>query len=160
MEETQQPGNTGHNLTDEDIFGQTQPDYAGFWLRLVAWILDTIIIWLATIPLRLITGYHQPQSLTEFYTANLSYSGVSILFNWLYFSLMESSSMQATLGKRALGIYVTDDEGRQLTFAKATGRYFAKFISAIILYVGFIIAGFTKKKQALHDIIAGTLVVR
>ena len=79
---------------------------------------------------------------------------------WLYFALMESSAWQATLGKKVLGLYVTDLEGRRLGFGRATGRYFAKAISNFTLLIGYVIAGFTKKKQALHDIIAGCLVLR
>jgi len=78
---------------------------------------------------------------------------------WLYFALMESSSKQATLGKMALSIIVTDMNGNRLTFGRATGRYFGKIISGMILMIGYIMAGFTEKKQALHDIIAGCLVV-
>lgn len=83
---------------------------------------------------------------------------VTIVAAWLYFALLESSKLQASIGKLALGIIVTDMEGNRITFGKATGRYFGKIISAIILYVGFMMAGFTEKKQGLHDIIAGTLV--
>ena len=79
---------------------------------------------------------------------------------WLYFALLESSAKQGTLGKMALGIRVTDLDGNRISFGRATGRYFAKFISAIILYIGFIMAAFTAKKQALHDIIASTLVIK
>ena len=85
---------------------------------------------------------------------------INIVGQWLYFSLMESSSWQATLGKKALGLYVTDLEGNRITFARATGRYFAKLISSLTLLIGYIMAGFTEKKQALHDMIAGCLVMR
>ncbi|MDX6593454.1 MAG: hypothetical protein QOJ13_2650 [Gaiellales bacterium] len=67
--------------------------------------------------------------------------------------------MSATLGRRALGIKVTDVEGNRITFARATGRYFAKILSALTLLIGYIMAAFTARKQALHDLIAGTLVV-
>ncbi len=73
---------------------------------------------------------------------------------------MESSPQQATLGKMALGLKVTDLRGEPISFGKATGRYFGKFVSELILYVGFMMAGWTEKKQALHDIMAGTLVVK
>jgi uncharacterized RDD family membrane protein YckC len=72
---------------------------------------------------------------------------------------MESSSWQAMLGKRALGIIVTDENGNRLTFGRATGRYWAKFLSYFILMIGFLMAAFTPKKQALHDMVANTLVV-
>jgi len=78
---------------------------------------------------------------------------------WLYYALMESSNYQATLGKMALSIKVTDMSGNKVSFGKATGRYFGKIVSTIIFYIGFIMAGFTQQKQALHDIMAGCLVV-
>ena len=81
------------------------------------------------------------------------------VISWLYWSLMESSAKQATLGKMALGIKVTDLNGNRIGFGKATGRFFGKILSGIILDIGFIMAGFTEKKQGLHDMIAGTLVV-
>jgi uncharacterized RDD family membrane protein YckC len=84
----------------------------------------------------------------------------STLVNWIYEAALESSSHQATLGKMALGLKVTDTEGRQISFARASGRHFAKILSGMILLIGYIMAGFTERKQALHDVIAGTLVVR
>jgi len=80
---------------------------------------------------------------------------------WLYYAWMESSSWQGTLGKKALGLIVTDLEGRRVTFGRATGRYFSKMITGLIpLAIGYIMAGFTAKKQAIHDMIAGCLVLR
>ena len=84
---------------------------------------------------------------------------VMMIAVWLYFALMESSGKGATLGKMALGIKVTDLNGNGISFGTATGRFFGKMISGVILYIGFIMAGFTEKKQALHDIMAGCLVV-
>ena len=79
---------------------------------------------------------------------------------FLYFALMESSTNQATVGKMALGIKVTDLEGNRISFGRALGRTFAKILSGLIIFIGYIIAAFTEKKQALHDMIAGTLVVK
>ncbi len=79
---------------------------------------------------------------------------------WLYFALMESSKNQGTLGKMALGLKVTDMDGNKISFGRATGRYFSKILSGMILMIGYIIAGFTDKKQALHDMIASCLVLR
>lgn len=80
---------------------------------------------------------------------------------WIYFATMESSSRQATLGKQALHLEVTDLQGKRVTFAKATGRFFLKFLSSYPLpLVGFVLAAFTKRKQALHDLLSGCLVVR
>jgi uncharacterized RDD family membrane protein YckC len=85
---------------------------------------------------------------------------IALLGNWIYEAAMESSSKQATVGKMALGLKVTDLEGRRISFARATGRHFAKLISGMILLIGYIMAGFSQRKQALHDMIAGTLVQR
>jgi uncharacterized RDD family membrane protein YckC len=79
------------------------------------------------------------------------------IINWLYFALSESSPKQATLGKQALGIIVTDIYGKRISFGRATVRYFSKWISGIII-IGYVIAAFTDKRQALHDMIAGTVV--
>jgi uncharacterized RDD family membrane protein YckC len=72
---------------------------------------------------------------------------------------MESSSRQATLGKMALGIVVTDMDGKRISFGRAVGRNLGKIISQIILFIGFLMVAFTQKKQGLHDIIANCLVV-
>jgi uncharacterized RDD family membrane protein YckC len=146
--------------------------YAGFWLRLVAWIIDYIIINIAlsfiTLPL-MATGslrgwmIHPPQSpeeLAAFFSSVLKLFILALAFNWLYFALLESSAWQATIGKKTLGLEVTDLAGQRISFARATGRYFGKIISAMIFMVGFIMAGFTAQKQALHDMMAGTLVMR
>ena len=86
---------------------------------------------------------------------------VAIVGGWLYYAYCESSSWQGTLGKKALGLFVTDMEGRRVTFGRASGRFFAKIVSGLIPFaIGYIMAGFTAKKQALHDIIASCLVLR
>ncbi|GAC1442936.1 MAG: hypothetical protein NVSMB52_00700 [Chloroflexota bacterium] len=122
-----------------------QTMYAGFWKRFIAYLLDSILVAIVTgILLRAIPA--------------LSFSG--ILIAWLYFAFMESSEHQATLGKMALGIKVTDLDGSRISFGTASIRYFSKILSALILMIGFIMAAFTAKKQALHDMIANTLVVK
>ena len=82
------------------------------------------------------------------------------IINWLYFTISESSSWQATLGKKMLGLYVTDERRHRLSFGRANGRYWSKVISGLVLGIGFLMVGFTKRKQGLHDKIAGTLVFR
>jgi uncharacterized RDD family membrane protein YckC len=85
---------------------------------------------------------------------------VGVVLGWLYYALLESSPWQGTLGKKALNLAVTDLEGRRISFLRATGRHFAKLLSWFTLAIGFILAGLTAKKQALHDIIADCLVIR
>ena len=79
---------------------------------------------------------------------------------WAYYALFEASSWQGTPGKRVFRIYVTDLDGKKITFWRASIRYFGRKISEIIFLVGYFIAGFTEKKQALHDILANCLVLR
>jgi len=82
------------------------------------------------------------------------------LIQWLWFTIAESSKWQATIGKKLVGLKVTDENGKRISFGKANGRYWSKIISTLILFIGFFMIAFTKKKQGLHDKIAGTLVVR
>jgi uncharacterized RDD family membrane protein YckC len=118
--------------------------YAGFFTRFVAYIIDSLVLLI-------------PELIAVFVCGSFSFF-IIMGISWLYFSLMESSDLQATLGKTAMGIVVTDLNGNKISFGKATGRYFSKYISAIILLIGYIIAAFDGRKQALHDKIAGTLV--
>jgi uncharacterized RDD family membrane protein YckC len=153
-------------------------NYAGFWRRFAAYLIDSVIIGIVMGIVMMIFGIGLFGSLAtvdpmdmemDEDAANAMAAGVIggmmtfILLlsaaQWLYFALMESSSKQATLGKMALSIIVTDLNGNRLSFGRATGRYFGKIISGAILMIGYIMAGFTEKKQALHDIIAGCLVV-
>lgn len=141
--------------------------YAGFWIRFVAALLDGLIIGAAqSILVAPFFGFPWNQERVDEYGDPIMFSGaiattwlVSLVGGWLYGALMESSAKQATVGKMALGLKVTDLNGNRLTFANATGRHFGKYLSAIILGIGYIMAGFTAKKQALHDVMADTLVV-
>ena len=85
---------------------------------------------------------------------------LGFLIYWLYASLMESSTLQATLGKLFFGIQVTDTLGERISLLRATGRHFAKYLSMCIFAVGFLMVAFTRRKQALHDMVAECLVVR
>jgi uncharacterized RDD family membrane protein YckC len=147
--------------------------YAGFWLRLVAFLIDaivlhfvfTIVTWpfIASMGIRGIMRGRIPTSPDELIPLMRGLFHLFLIrtvLNWLYYALLESSAWQATLGKKALGLEVTDMQGMRISFGRATGRFFAKIISGIILFIGFIMAGFTERKQALHDMIAGTLVIR
>jgi uncharacterized RDD family membrane protein YckC/type II secretory pathway pseudopilin PulG len=92
--------------------------------------------------------------------AAAGYYIVSLLASWLYYAACESSSRQATLGKRAVGIVVTDTSGRALSFGRASGRAFAKWLNAFTLGIGWIVVAFSQQKRGLHDFVAGTLVVQ
>jgi uncharacterized RDD family membrane protein YckC len=119
--------------------------YAGFWVRFVAFIIDFCIVVLGTGILTVVT-----------FGAGFI---LSVVASWLYEAFMLSSEWQATVGKRAMSIVVTSADGGRISFARATGRHFAKYVSAFILLIGFIMAAFTAKKQALHDMMAETLVI-
>ena len=149
--------------------------YAGFWLRFVALILDGLIMSVISaalyLPLVGLTGIgaairniHRgpepdPALLAAIFAAIPLLIGVSIFAKWLYFAYCESSEWQATPGKKVLNLRVTDLNGQRISFGRATGRYFAKWVSGLTMLIGYIMAGFTEKRQALHDMIAGTLVL-
>lgn len=142
--------------------------YGGFWIRFVAVIIDVIVVGLVTGPVSLIIGVAlglaghavaMPNEGAQLASFVITFA-FSTVVNWIYEAAMESSKYQATLGKMALGLKVTDVEGRRISFLRATARHFAKILSGLILMIGFIMAGFTERKQALHDMIAGTLVRR
>ncbi len=112
--------------------------YAGFLSRFVAFMIDAAIL--------IVAWWFVPF--------------IGLLVNWLYFAYFESSERQATPGKTAMGLKVTDTDGKRLSFVTASIRYFAKFISSLVLFLGFVMIAFDAKKQGLHDKIAGTLVMK
>ena len=142
--------------------------YAGFWLRLVAYVIDSLVLGIFVgfailMPLMQRAGVSADNPWVLFTGQSRQIAAINMLVTmaaWIYWALMESSPWQATLGKKALGLVVTDLEGRRISFARASGRYFGKIISTIILGIGYFMAGFTEKKQTLHDILAGCLVKR
>ncbi|WP_259082504.1 RDD family protein [Caldanaerobacter subterraneus] len=85
---------------------------------------------------------------------------LGIVISWLYFTILESSELQATIGKRIMKTKVVDMNGNRISFGKANIRYWSKLISAVVLLIGYIMIAFTPKKQGLHDMIAGTLVIK
>ena len=134
--------------------------YGGFWNRFVACLIDLVLI--GVIIFIVVDVIYHVLGGSDIVAGGTIENVLSFLFlilDWLYFAIMESSAKQGTLGKMAVGLVVTDKRGKRLTFGRATGRYFAKWISGKILIIGYIMAAFTEKKQALHDIIAGTMMV-
>ena len=139
--------------------------YAGFWKRVGASILDGLIVAAVSFAAfgasRLPNGQTNPD---EVFRVLFSDQGLveglrGFLIQWAYYAVMESSPQQATLGKMAAGIKVADLHGNRLGFGRATGRYFGKTASTIICGAGYLMAAFTEKKQTLHDLMAGTLVL-
>jgi uncharacterized RDD family membrane protein YckC len=152
--------------------------YAGFWLRFVAYLIDVVISGIAfvilLIPLFVLTGagaalsrIGSGENISDDVAAFLGigfifgFFGIVFLVSWLYYALSESSSWQATPGKKMLNLRVTDMTGEPISFGRASGRFFARIITHMIpLAIGYILAGFTEKKQAIHDMIASCLVLR
>ena len=135
-------------------------NYAGFWTRFLALIIDSVIVQICAGLVGFMAGAIYGAGGGSAEGAGVLGFFIGLLGGWFYYALMESSSKQATLGKMAMEIYVTDLDGKRITFAKATGRYFAKILSGLFLLVGYIMAAFTDRKQALHDKLAGTLVLK
>ena len=149
-------------------------DHAGFWKRVAAYILDSILLYVVfrvigtffgmsaaqeAMKQEMLGGTPFMQAYEHFYSGMWLYVLLTTVLTWLYFAFCESSAWQATVGKLALGIRVTDMQGARISFPRALGRYLAKYLSAIILCIGFIMVAFTRRKQGLHDLIAGTLVL-
>ena len=154
-------------------------EYAGFWLRFLAFLIDGVVmslgVVLVLIPLIFLTGlgallsrFHPDEEWNDagvflIVAVFFLFATVALAVTWLYHAWMESSEWQATVGKKALGLVVTDMAGQRVSFGRATGRHFAKIITNLVSFgigLGYLMAAFTAKKQALHDMIAGCLVLR
>jgi uncharacterized RDD family membrane protein YckC len=144
----------------------TPTGYGGFWIRVVAYIIDGIILNIGFGIIGLIMGISLiPADPARMDPAEVMaqlgpFQVVALVGSWLYFALLESSARGATVGKMAMGLRVVDEQGQRISFLRATGRFFAKFISGVILCIGYLMVAFTERKRALHDIMAGTLVVK
>ncbi len=129
--------------------------YAGLWKRSFAFLIDFVI---TIIPLLAIMKF------TGLYKLNHEWTGVGInliqvTLYWLYYSLLQSSNWQSTIGKKVLGLIVTDLNGSKISFQQASIRFLFMFLSILTLGVGFILISFNTKKQALHDKLARTVVL-
>ena len=144
-----------------------RPAFAGFWLRAVAYLIDTVLI---SLVFGLIASLY-PSTFIKYPDATTTSLAslpqltpiafvITITATWFYYTVFEASIWQATPGKRVMKLYVSDLSGRRLTFARAAARNLAKMISSLTFLVGYLVAGFTEKKQALHDILASCLVLR
>jgi len=142
--------------------------YGGVSVRFLALCLDTfgifVVIFLLFLPLFIISLFASVILMPLVALFNLTlFPSFFLLFamtHWIYFATMESSARGATYGKRLFGLRVVDEKGQALSFARASLRYFAKFVSAVPLFLGFVMAFVTQRKQALHDLIAETVVVK
>lgn len=143
---------------------KTQFKYAGFGDRLVAAIIDSIILWVvnAIISFAFIgSAVVNSSDINSGTIVTMVIMYIVLLgVNFGYFAGMESSARMATIGKSAMGLRVCDMNGERISFGKATGRYFGKIVSSIILGIGYLMVIWSDKKQALHDQMAGTLVLK
>jgi uncharacterized RDD family membrane protein YckC len=154
------------------------PSYAGFWKRVIAYVIDAIVLYIPNVLIDRALGGARAQAALEQTLGNavgdlpqmlvayqhyyaMMWPGMLLgaLLAWLYFAACESSPWQATLGKLALGIHVTDLHGRRISFPRAVGRYGAKIISFMIVFIGVLMVAWMPRKQGLHDLMAGTLVL-
>ena len=157
------PFNSNPSVIDITAEGTSFQGYAGFWRRLIAYAVDALIVGVPLMIIGRLTGsvvLQQNASGVEAYTTSTPFAIFAGLASIAYFVWQESSDKQATIGKSVMGLKVTNLQGGRISMAQALIRYFGKFLSSIIFYIGFIIAGFTEKKQALHDMLAKTLVVK
>ena len=167
-------------ITPEEEAGPDIGVYAGLGRRFVAFIVDIIIILLFDLVAMAVLGLTRGIQNSYFYyiqhipveqlttegtmgamlgSVIAAYGIVLIVIPWLYFAGFESSRSQATPGKLLMRIVVTDMTGNKPTFARVTLRHFAKFVSALIIFIGFLMIGFTTRRQGLHDKISGCLVL-
>ena len=137
------------NTSETLLFPELELHYAGFWDRFGAAFIDGLILVIPEFVVEYIMGTDGTQSFL-----------FNLVLNWLYFSLQESGAAQATIGKKALGLKVTNLSGDRISFGQATGRFFGKYLSAIILFIGYLMMLWDEKKQTLHDKMAGTLVLK
>jgi uncharacterized RDD family membrane protein YckC len=147
--------------------------YAGFWKRVAAYMIDAVVLGVVTQIIQMVVmGIFMGASYTSLISNPEGFmssaSGIALilgayliplLINLAYYAGMHSSSKQATLGKIAVGIKVVTDDGRQISLARGIGRFFAAMLSGLIMCIGYLMAGFTERKQGLHDMICSTLVV-
>jgi len=156
-------------------FAPSSP-YGGFWIRFLAYIIDRIILSTVAAPFYFILVLPRilpiiedaqrnqeppsPEMIGTIIASAVLYGCLFLLGAWLYDALLTSSAWQGTVGKKVLRLKVTDEAGNRISFARATGRFFGKIVSTLIMYIGFIMIAFTDRKRGLHDMIAGTLVMK
>ncbi len=153
---------------NESFSSASDVKYASFWERFLAYLIDSAILGLGSVVVGFMGAFFigfvmalmgmEVEEMEDFFV--VLYYILAFGLSWLYFTIMESSKLQATLGKKICNLVVTDTAGNRITFLRANGRFWSKFISGAIFAIGYIMAAFTEKHQALHDMIAETLVVK
>lgn len=143
----------------EEDRNPVQLTYANFWIRFVALLIDSLLTSVLAALALLVLGLPLVPAISDL-ESRLKMNMIGVVVGWLYYASFESSAYQATPGKQAMDIFVTDTEGYPITFSRATGRFFGKLLSGLFLLLGYIMAAFTPRRQALHDLMAGTLVLK
>lgn len=137
--------------------------YAGFWIRLLASLLDGVILLVAAICIMVLTGVPM-EHMMDFINVELEgytwQQSMYVFLSLLYVILLPASTLQGTLGKAALGLKITDVNGERISVWRSLGRALSEILSTIILFIGYIMIAFHRQKRGLHDIIAGTYVIR
>ena len=139
--------------------GTAPVGYGGFWIRVVAYVIDVILVGLVLSVVMSIVGLRQLNT-EDLSDIDPRVNLLTLLVFWLYFALLESSERGATVGKMAMGLRVVTNDGKRLSFLNATGRFFARILSGAIFCIGYIMVAFTDRKRGLHDMIANTLVIK
>jgi len=143
------------------INDQPTEKYSNFWLRLLSFFIDFIILSIISYIIIIYILNLEIKNITADFGFFILYKHpVAIIISWLYYSLLESSKLMGTFGKAICQIKVSDMKGNKISFLNATGRFFAKFLSSIILFMGFLMMIFMSKKQCLHDVLADTIVTK
>src|SRR6476660_3060245 len=149
--------------------------YGGFWIRFLAHLIDHVILSAVAAPLFFIMVLPSivriarqaeldqepsPEMIIAIVSSVFVYVALAFVGQWLYEALLTSSSWQGTIGKRVLRLKVVDEAGNRISFGRSTGRFFAKILSSMFFCIGFIMIGFTERKTGLHDMLAGTKVLK
>jgi uncharacterized RDD family membrane protein YckC len=133
--------------------------YATFLHRVAASLIDTVVLLLISFVVGFTLGLFSYFLFGPYASEGIGYL-IGLMVGWLFYALFESSELMATPGKLALGIQVRDEHYQRVTFGRATGRHFARFLSSIPLCVGYLFPLWTQRRQALHDIVAKTIIVK
>jgi uncharacterized RDD family membrane protein YckC len=135
---------------------KTRLSYAGFWWRLLAYLIDAVVLGTVQGAIAVSVLVIAPDD----FRALANVAPVAAAMTWAYYALLESSPARGTLGKIALNLFVGDLHGDPITFWRASVRFWLKILSSLTFMVGWLLAAFTPRKQALHDLLGGTVVLR
>jgi uncharacterized RDD family membrane protein YckC len=140
-------------------YNSKQIEYASFLHRVAASLIDTVVLLLISFVVGFVFGIFSYFLFGPNASEALGYL-IGLIVGWMFYAIFESSELMATPGKLALGIRVGDENFQRLTFGRATGRHFARFLSSIPMGIGYLFPLWTERRQTLHDIVAKTVVIK